>query len=273
MLLTKELNGVPRRIVSLNPSISEYIYVLGAGNRIVGTDTWSYRPKEAMKTIKIGSFTKADADVIRRLEPDLIILAYPVQKHLVDLLKDIAPVLAIPMPVNLSAVVSAFEMVGNLLDMDEEASRVIGTYMDLLRESVDIEGVLAVLSLGDYEVPCESSFMASVLNRVGLRYVRGLKCIGIITDRDGVRRIIDKFNPHLVIYESKIKTYRPQEFNVVGKTVIYTPNDTLAHYGPSLPLDINLLIRTIRNGEKFVNDTSSIIRPSLADPWYKPYIK
>jgi len=273
VLLTKALDGVPRKIVSLNPSITEYLFVLGAGDRVVASDVWSYRPREAMKTMKIGSFTAADIESIRRLGPDLIILAYPVQKHLVDSLSMIAPVLAIPMPTNLNAIASAFEMVGNLLDMDNEAARVINTYMDALKESaVSVDNVLVVLSLGDFVIPCESSYIASALNKVGLRYARGLKCVELITNRDGVLGVVDRVNPGLIIYEGKTKEYRPQEFNWVNKPVLYTPNDTLAHYGPSLPLDIQLLTNALMRKESFVKNTSSVLRPSLSDPWYRIYL-
>ncbi|MCG2870043.1 MAG: helical backbone metal receptor [Vulcanisaeta sp.] len=273
MLLSGALEGVPRRIVSLNPSITEFLFVLGVGDRVVATDVWSYRPREAMKTVKVGSFTNADIELINKLKPDLVILAYPVQKHLVERLSAIAPVLAVPMPVNLNAVASIFEMVGNLLDVDEEAMRITGIYMDMLGKSnVDINGVVAVMSLGDFVIPCESSYIASALNKVGLKYVRGLKCVEVITNKEGVLKVIDRAKPNLVIYEGKTKEYRPQEFNWVDKPVVYTPNDTLAHYGPSLPLDLQLLVNTVANKEAFVKNTSSVVKPSLSDAWYKPYI-
>ena len=272
MLLTKALNGTPRRIVSLNPSITEFLYLIGAGDRVVGTDVWSYRPREAMRTVKIGSFTSANIDTIRKLSPDLIILSYPVQRQLVEPLSTIAPVLAVPMPVNLNAVMASFEMIGKLIDLDEETQRVMGVYIDLLKRSIDIENAMVILSLGDYVIPCETSYIASVLNRVGIKYVRGLKCVELITNKDGVLSVINSINPQLVIYEGKTKDYRPQETNWISKSVIHTPNDVLAHFGPSLPLDIQLLINAIKNGEKFVRNTSSVIRPSLNDPWYKPYL-
>lgn len=175
------------------------------------------------------------------------------------------------MPVNLNAIVASFEMVGELLDLDEEARRVAGIYMDLLKHSIDLERALVVLSLGDYVIPCEASYIASALDRVGIRYVKGLKCVELITNRDGVLSIINKTDPQLVIYESKTKEYRTQETGWISKPLIHTPNDVLAHFGPSLPLDIQLLINAIRNGEKFVRDTSSVTRPSLGDPWYRPY--
>lgn len=271
--MTRALDGVPHRIISLNPSINEFLFVMGIGDRVVGTDLWSYRPREAMKTFKVGSFTSADLEAIRRLRPDLIILSYPVQRQLVEPLSSTASVLAVPMPVNLNAVMSSFEMVGKLLDADEEAHRVMDTYMDLLRQSTDLRDALVVLSLGDYVIPCESSYIASALNRVGVKYIRGLKCVELITNKDGVLSMVDRINPpQLIIYEGKTKDYRPQEIEWVNKPVLYTPNDTLAHFGPSFPLDIQLLINTIKNGEKFVKNTSSTTRPSLSDPWYKPYL-
>ncbi|WP_243681196.1 ABC transporter substrate-binding protein [Vulcanisaeta souniana] len=170
--MTRALDGVPHRIISLNPSINEFLFVMGIGDRVVGTDLWSYRPREAMKTFKVGSFTSADLEAIRRLRPDLIILSYPVQRQLVEPLSSTASVLAVPMPVNLNAVMSSFEMVGKLLDADEEAHRVMDTYMDLLRQSTDLRDALVVLSLGDYVIPCESSYIPRhsielVLNTLG----------------------------------------------------------------------------------------------------------
>ncbi|WP_243675510.1 ABC transporter substrate-binding protein [Vulcanisaeta distributa] len=225
-----------------------------------------------MKTAKIGSFISADIETIKKLNPDLVILSYPVQRQMVEPLSSIAPVLAVPMPVNLNAVMSSFEMVGKLLDLDDEAQRAMGVYMDLLRYSIDVENVMVVLSLGDYVIPCEASYIASALNRVGIKYVNGLKCVELITNRDGVLSMINRVNPQLVIYEGKTKDYRPQETNWINKPTIHTPNDVLAHFGPSLPLDIQLLINAIKNGEKFVKNASSITRPSLSDPWYKPYL-
>jgi hypothetical protein len=56
-----------------------------------------------------------------------------------------------------------------------------------------------------------------------------------------------------------------------GRPNVVTPNDTLAHYGPSLPLDLRLVTDAAARGVEFVEATSSIVRPSLGDGWYRPY--
>ncbi|ABW01593.1 ABC transporter substrate-binding protein [Caldivirga maquilingensis] len=272
-MIDGELMGVPRRVISLNPSVTEFLFLLGAGDRVVGVDVWSYRPREAMRVMRIGSFTSANIDLIKNLNPDLIILSYPVQRQLVNQLRALAPVLAIPTPVNLNTALGFFEMIGGLLDMDEEALRLVGIYRDLMRREANVDGVLAVFSLGDYVVPCEASYVASALNRVGLNYVKGFKCVMVLTNKDGLINLINQLNPNLIIYEGKTKTYRPQELDfAANRRVLFVPNDTLAHFGPSLPLDLRLVSEAVNNGRSFVEGTSSVNRPSLSDEWYKPYV-
>jgi hypothetical protein len=52
---------------------------------------------------------------------------------------------------------------------------------------------------------------------------------------------------------------------------VVTPNDTLAHYGPSLPSDLLLVADAAARGAEWVGDTSSVLRPSLRGEWYRPY--
>ncbi len=64
----------PQRIVSLVPSQTELLYDLGLDNRIVGITKFCVHPEHWRKTKTIvGGTKKFDFDVIRSLNPDLII--------------------------------------------------------------------------------------------------------------------------------------------------------------------------------------------------------
>jgi len=76
------LDGVPRRVISLNPSVNEFLALLGV--ELVGRDVFSYRPAELMKVPTVGTFIEVDLEVVRRIRPDLAVLYYPVQRHLVE---------------------------------------------------------------------------------------------------------------------------------------------------------------------------------------------
>jgi iron complex transport system substrate-binding protein len=62
-----------RRIVSLSPHITENLFAIGAGNRVVGTVEFSNYPEEAKQIRQIGSYEKIDLEAVAALRPDLVI--------------------------------------------------------------------------------------------------------------------------------------------------------------------------------------------------------
>jgi len=67
------LKGPPRRIVSLAPSVTEILYYLGLGDRIVGVTMFSDYPPKALKKPKVGSYAHLNVERIIELGPDLAI--------------------------------------------------------------------------------------------------------------------------------------------------------------------------------------------------------
>ena len=63
----------PRRIVSLAPSVTETLFALGFGNRLVGVTIHCDYPAEARKISKIGAFMSPSLEVIVARRPDLVI--------------------------------------------------------------------------------------------------------------------------------------------------------------------------------------------------------
>lgn len=63
----------PQRIVSLAPSVTETLFALGFGNRIVGVTTYCDYPAEARKLPKIGGFMSPSLEAIVAKRPDLVI--------------------------------------------------------------------------------------------------------------------------------------------------------------------------------------------------------
>ena len=63
----------PRRIVSTAPSITETLFALGVGDRVVGVTNYCHYPAAAAKIAKIGTYMQPNLEVILALKPDLII--------------------------------------------------------------------------------------------------------------------------------------------------------------------------------------------------------
>jgi ABC-type hemin transport system substrate-binding protein len=64
----------PQRIVSTSPSITETLFALGIGDRVVGVSQFYNYPPEVQKLPKVGSYISPDAEAIARLAPDLVVL-------------------------------------------------------------------------------------------------------------------------------------------------------------------------------------------------------
>jgi iron complex transport system substrate-binding protein len=62
-----------RRIVSLAPSITETIFALGRGERLVGVTRYCDYPPEARRLPKVGGYTDPDYEAIIDCRPDLVI--------------------------------------------------------------------------------------------------------------------------------------------------------------------------------------------------------
>jgi len=64
----------PRRIVCYSPSITETVFALGAGDRVVGVDDFSSWPLEARNVPRVGGFINPNFERLLALAPDLVVV-------------------------------------------------------------------------------------------------------------------------------------------------------------------------------------------------------
>jgi len=63
----------PERIVSIGPSITEFLFALGAGPRVVGADDFSDEPAAAKQLEKVGGI-KVNFEKVVSLKPDIVLI-------------------------------------------------------------------------------------------------------------------------------------------------------------------------------------------------------
>ena len=64
----------PRRIVSLVPSVTEMLFVVGAGPRVVGVSNFDSFPAEVRGLPRVGALLDPDTERILALRPDLVVV-------------------------------------------------------------------------------------------------------------------------------------------------------------------------------------------------------
>ncbi len=74
--LAAALAAPPQRIVSTAPAITETLFALGVGSRVVGVSQYCVYPAQAATRPKIGGYLRPDVEAIVALRPDLTIVQY-----------------------------------------------------------------------------------------------------------------------------------------------------------------------------------------------------
>jgi iron complex transport system substrate-binding protein len=115
----------PARIVSLIPAVTEMIFALGAGDRVVGVSSFDKFPPDVAKIQKVGALLDPDLERILSLQPDLVVV-YHTQ---VDLRKQLERA-KIPVYVyshaGLRDVTATIRSVGNRLNLATRAATLAG---------------------------------------------------------------------------------------------------------------------------------------------------
>ena len=113
---------VPKRIVSLAPNITEMIYFLGLGERLVGVTRFSYFPKEAQKKPKVGVYTDVNIEKVVTLNPDLVIATADGNKKAdVEMLEEAGIPVYVVNPRKVYQVLDTIERLGTICGVVERA--------------------------------------------------------------------------------------------------------------------------------------------------------
>ena len=70
---TVYINGIPQRLVSHVPSITETIFALGLGEKVVGVSDYCDYPEEARLKPSVGNYFNPSIERIVELDPDLVL--------------------------------------------------------------------------------------------------------------------------------------------------------------------------------------------------------
>jgi cobalamin transport system substrate-binding protein len=116
----------PRRIVALAPNLTEIVFALGAGDRLVGVSEYSDFPEEARRIPRVGGL-EVDAEKVAALRPDLVLaVAEGNAQNAVRALEAAGLPVAVVPSGSLDAVLEAIRMVGDRLGRTAEADALVG---------------------------------------------------------------------------------------------------------------------------------------------------
>lgn len=114
----------PQRIVSLAPVVTETLFALGAGSRVVGVTRFCDRPAAATTLPRVGGFIDPQLEAILTLRPDLVVAMPSLgQRSLLDRLRQRGIPVAVLFGDTLAEVRDLIVFLGVTLDAPEQAAR------------------------------------------------------------------------------------------------------------------------------------------------------
>ncbi|MBM7581611.1 iron complex transport system substrate-binding protein [Caldicoprobacter guelmensis] len=125
----------PQRIVSLAPSITELIYALGAGDKVVGVTSFDNYPPEVQNVPKVGDFNAPNVEAIIAQKPDIILASSLSGK---DKMESLQQSTGIPVAVleakNIQQIYESIELISKLTGTQDKGQQVIKEMQDKIHE-------------------------------------------------------------------------------------------------------------------------------------------
>jgi len=118
--------GVPRRIVSLSPVITEALYLLGLEKNVMAVTVYCRKPIRAQGKEKIGSIIAPDLEKIVSLKPDLVLAMSLTGPKEIQKLKNLGlNVVTLQIPRNFAELCNVFLELGKITGRSIEARRFV----------------------------------------------------------------------------------------------------------------------------------------------------
>lgn len=129
----------PRRIISTSPSMTETLFALGLGDRVVAVSQFCRFPPQVASLPKIGTYLRPDVERIAQLRPDLIVIHAQADQLERNLKTVKVPYIAVDF-VGLSGVFSSMRAIGAAAGVAERAGVLVA---DIERRFAEIRKAVA----------------------------------------------------------------------------------------------------------------------------------
>jgi iron complex transport system substrate-binding protein len=170
----------PGRIVSLAPSITETLFALGVGDRVVGVTTYCNYPPQAASKEKIGDTLRPNIEKIVALQSDLVIVSTASQlEESVKRLDELGIPVYASNPRNIDQVLTSIDKLGELTGAQIEGRRLVQslrTRIENVEQKLDKArrpSVLFLLGTSPLISAGRGTFVDDLINRAGGRSLTG----------------------------------------------------------------------------------------------------
>jgi len=250
------LSSTPGRIISLAPSITEMLFAVGAGDRVVGVTDFCDYPDEAKKKERVGGFVNPNIEKILSLHPDIVFATKDGNDpRIVKRIKSAGIPVYVTNPRDLEGILKDIIQISRILRVEDRGNAIVD---DIKRRLAKIKGdlkhlpgkrVIFLYGLNPIIASGKGTFAHDLIQLAG--GVNALGDVDISYPRIGPEEIIAR-NPDVIILstmsgESEGEIKKLEE--MVGKKIYRISGDLVNRPGPRIIDGIETLYGIIRESK------------------------
>lgn len=255
-----ELPAEVTRAVSLAPNITEIVFAVGGGEKLVGVTTFCNHPDEAKNIAKIGDTLKPNIETIVALRPQVVFVSTASQlEAFTGLLERQGIAVFVTSPDSVESVFASMILIGEVLGRKREAEEVVGglrARVEKVREEASRttfeapQTVFVQIDPSLYTVG-KGSFITDLIGIAGGRSVtRGLETAYPKVSKETARA----YNPRIIILSDSPDNREPNEVfadseAVQDGRVFRIDADVLSRPGPRIVEALERIFKAIRGRE------------------------
>ncbi len=254
-----ELSQPPERIITLAPNLTEMVFELGAGEKLVGNTLFCNYPDEAKSVEKIGDMLTVDYEKIVTLHPDLIFITKEGnKKNIYQKLISLKQKVFVSDPKSYADIKETFLKMGKILGEEQTALQKIKAW-DRLIDSVKNEvknsttgSVMFLVSVKPIMLAGKNTFIDEILSICGLQNIADSSSLRYpVFSRE---EIVKKNPDYIILFASKnlkaenVKNAYPEwkELNAVkNNNIIFVDPDLFARPGPRFAKAVEFLFNSV----------------------------
>ena len=174
------LTQKPERIISLSPAITEMIFLMECGDKLVGITDFCTYPPETEFIPKVGGIQNFNMESVMLLQPDVVLISSIVAKSDVEKLTSLhIPVIAIKEEENMEGILNTLMFLGKLFEKQlfaENLTNNLREKLNLLQSEKNNDTKLSVYYVvgfgeaGDYTAP-KNSHIHEIITKAGGRNI------------------------------------------------------------------------------------------------------
>jgi iron complex transport system substrate-binding protein len=179
----RDAGTAPKRVICMSPAVTEIVFALGQGSRVVGISQYTTYPPEALDRPQCGAFINPNLERLFALRPDLVI-AQGISEKVVEFCREHG-IQSLRLEItDLESLFRAIEQTGQALQCQQEAERLCADMrrkLDAVRASVADKPRLSVFiaagrepdSLKNLMTVSKGSFLTDIVEVAGGRNAFG----------------------------------------------------------------------------------------------------